>query len=140
MSDVSTIGDGSRRVNDISEPVADSVHPTLEELARGAAYGRAREAVPTGNVLHVSLTPEALADLRLDDGEIEAVVEAPAEDVVQCAESSLRQVELVVRAAGQRGTADPSAIAQNGVDGVDGVDGVTRRPLPVGWPCPGRAL
>lgn len=28
----------------------------------------------------------------------------------------------------------------NGADGVDRADGVTRRPLPVGWPCPGPAL
>ncbi|WP_327377527.1 hypothetical protein OG393_28455 [Streptomyces sp. NBC_01216] len=42
-----------------------------------------REAVLTGNVLHVSLDPDALEDLRLDDSEIEAVIDAPAEDVVQ---------------------------------------------------------
>ncbi|MFB7356013.1 hypothetical protein [Streptomyces gardneri] len=42
-----------------------------------------REAVLTGNVLRIALDPEALADLRLTDPEIEAVIEAPAEDIRQ---------------------------------------------------------
>lgn len=55
----------------------------LVTAGQGTAYGCVREAVLTGNVLHVSLSPDALEDLRLDDSEIEAVIEAPAEDVVQ---------------------------------------------------------
>ncbi|MGW5736811.1 MULTISPECIES: Imm10 family immunity protein [Streptomyces] len=53
----------------------------LVTAGQGTAYGCIREAVLTGNVLRVSLRPEALAGLRLSDAEIEAVIEAPAEDV-----------------------------------------------------------
>ncbi|MFF7368618.1 Imm10 family immunity protein [Streptomyces tricolor] len=55
----------------------------LVTVGQGTAYGCVREAVLTGNVLHVSLDPGALEDLRLDDSEIEAVIEAPTEDIVQ---------------------------------------------------------
>ncbi|MET7790100.1 Imm10 family immunity protein [Streptomyces sp900116325] len=55
----------------------------LVTAGQGTAYGCVREAVLTDNVLHVALDPDALEDLRLDDSEIEAVIEAPAEDVVQ---------------------------------------------------------
>lgn len=55
----------------------------LVTAGQGTAYGCVREAVLTGNVLRVSLKPEALEDLRLKDGEIEAVIEAPAQDVVR---------------------------------------------------------
>ncbi|MGW1521440.1 Imm10 family immunity protein [Streptomyces sp. NPDC002287] len=50
---------------------------------QGTAYGCVREAVLDGDVLRISLDPEALESLRLDDGEIEAVLEAPAEDVAR---------------------------------------------------------
>ncbi|MFH9748046.1 hypothetical protein ACH4MN_26850 [Streptomyces anulatus] len=50
---------------------------------QGTAYGCVREAVLNGDVLRISLDPEALESLRLDDGEIEAVLEAPAEDVAR---------------------------------------------------------
>lgn len=55
----------------------------LVTAGQGTAYGCVREAVLTGNVLRVSLDPEALEDLRLTDREIEAVIEAPAEDIRQ---------------------------------------------------------
>lgn len=55
----------------------------LVTAGQGTAYGCVREAVLTGNVLYVSLNPDALEDLRLEDSEIEAVIEAPAEDVAQ---------------------------------------------------------
>lgn len=55
----------------------------LVTAGQGTAYGCVREAVLTGNVLRIALDPEALADLRLTDPEIEAVIEAPAEDVRQ---------------------------------------------------------
>ncbi|MCF3168976.1 Imm10 family immunity protein [Streptomyces californicus] len=55
----------------------------LVTAGQGTAYGCVREAVLTGNVLYVSLNPDALEDLRLDDSEIEAVIEAPADDVAQ---------------------------------------------------------
>lgn len=55
----------------------------LVTARQGTAYGCVREAVLTGNVLRVSLHPEALTDLRLSDGEIESVIEAPAEDVLR---------------------------------------------------------
>ncbi|MFI7360901.1 hypothetical protein ACIBO4_01925 [Streptomyces sp. NPDC050149] len=54
----------------------------LVTAGQGTAYGCVREAVLTDNVLRVSLNPEALDDLRLTDSEIEAVIEAPADDVV----------------------------------------------------------
>lgn len=54
----------------------------LVTAGQGTAYGCVREAVLTGNTLRVSLAPEALEDLRLSDSEIEAVIEAPTEDVV----------------------------------------------------------
>lgn len=52
----------------------------LVTAGQGTAYGCVREAVLTGNVLRVSVDPESLQDLRLSDSEIEAVIEAPAED------------------------------------------------------------
>ncbi|WP_411108699.1 hypothetical protein [Streptomyces sp. c-19] len=55
----------------------------LVTARQGTAYGCVREAVLTGNVLRVSLHPEALTDLRLSDGKIEAVIEALAEDVLR---------------------------------------------------------
>ncbi|WP_325063657.1 Imm10 family immunity protein [Streptomyces marianii] len=55
----------------------------LVTAGQGTAYGCVRGAVLTGNVLHVSLDPDALEDLRLDDSEIEAVIEASTEDIVQ---------------------------------------------------------
>ncbi|MFJ3791437.1 hypothetical protein [Kitasatospora sp. NPDC090091] len=55
----------------------------LVTAGQGTAYGCVREAVLEGNVLHVSLDPSALEGLRLDDGDIEAVIEAPAEDVAR---------------------------------------------------------
>ena len=55
----------------------------LVTAGQGTAYGCVREAVLTGNVLRISLGPEALEDLRLTDREIEAVIEAPAEDIRQ---------------------------------------------------------
>ncbi|WP_405896170.1 hypothetical protein [Streptomyces sp. NBC_00727] len=55
----------------------------LVTARQGTAYGCVREAVLTGNVLRIALDPEALADLRLTDPGIEAVIEAPAEDIRQ---------------------------------------------------------
>ncbi|MFD7541252.1 MULTISPECIES: hypothetical protein [unclassified Streptomyces] len=55
----------------------------LVTAGQGTAYGCVQEAVLTDNVLHISLDPEALADLRLTDPEIEAVIEAPAEGIRQ---------------------------------------------------------
>lgn len=55
----------------------------LVTAGQGTAYGCVREAVLAGSVLRVLLDPEALDDLRLSDGEIEAVLEAPAEDIAQ---------------------------------------------------------
>ncbi|WP_406359529.1 Imm10 family immunity protein [Streptomyces sp. NBC_00715] len=54
----------------------------LVTAGQGTAYGCVREAVLTGNILRVSLDPGALEDLRLTDSEIEAVIEAPAEDII----------------------------------------------------------
>ncbi|MCT7352694.1 Imm10 family immunity protein [Streptomyces sp. 15-116A] len=50
---------------------------------QGTAYGCVRSAVLTGNVLRVSLDPSALDALGLEDPDIEAVLEAPAEDLAQ---------------------------------------------------------
>ncbi|MFC9735011.1 hypothetical protein ACFWGM_36135 [Streptomyces roseolus] len=77
----------------------------LVTAGQGTAYGCVREAVLTGNVLRVSLRPEALADLRLNDGEIEAVIEAPPGDVVL-----FREVLAQVLAYG-RADARPARVA-----------------------------
>ncbi|MFF7447426.1 MULTISPECIES: Imm10 family immunity protein [unclassified Streptomyces] len=50
---------------------------------QGTAYGCVRSAELTGNVLRISLAPEALPALDLADPEIEAVLEAPAEDIAR---------------------------------------------------------
>lgn len=55
----------------------------LVTAGQGTAYGCVREAVLDGNVLRISLDPEALESLRLDEGEIEAAIEAPAGDVAR---------------------------------------------------------
>ncbi|MFF1359594.1 hypothetical protein [Streptomyces sp. NPDC058297] len=55
----------------------------LVTAGQGTGYGCVREAVLTGNVLRVSIAPEALEDLRLTDSEIETVIDAPAEDLVR---------------------------------------------------------
>lgn len=55
----------------------------LVTAGQGTAYGCVREAVLEGNVFRVSLDPEALESLGLDDSEIEAVIEASAEDVAR---------------------------------------------------------
>lgn len=55
----------------------------LVTAGQGTAYGCVREAVLDGNVLRISLDPEALESLRLEEGEIEAVIEAPAHDVAR---------------------------------------------------------
>ncbi|MEV2254439.1 Imm10 family immunity protein [Streptomyces sp. NPDC050147] len=53
----------------------------LVTAGQGTAYGCVREAVLTGNVLRISLNPEALESLGLSDSKIEAVIEAPAKDI-----------------------------------------------------------
>lgn len=55
----------------------------LVTAGQGTAYGCVREVVLTGNVLRVSLAPGALAGLRLTDADIEATIEAPADDVAR---------------------------------------------------------
>ncbi|MFC9105584.1 hypothetical protein ACFT08_32005 [Streptomyces rochei] len=55
----------------------------LVTAGQGTAYGCVREAVMEGNVLRVVLDPEAMESLRLEDSEIEAVIEAPAQDVAR---------------------------------------------------------
>ncbi|MGW6950217.1 Imm10 family immunity protein [Streptomyces xanthophaeus] len=77
----------------------------LVTAGQGTAYGCVHEAVLTGNVLRISLNPEALADLRLSDGEIEAVIEAPAEDI-----ALFREVLAQVLAYG-RADAVPARVA-----------------------------
>ncbi|MFC9677892.1 Imm10 family immunity protein [Streptomyces sp. NPDC056949] len=72
---------------------------------QGTAYGCVREAVLDGDVLRISLDPEALESLRLDDSEIEAVLEAPAEDVAR-----FREILAQVLAYG-RADAVPTRLA-----------------------------
>ncbi|MFJ6793871.1 hypothetical protein [Streptomyces sp. NPDC091268] len=45
------------------------------------AYGCVREVTLTGNLLTVSLDPSCLDDLELEDAEIEAVLDVPAEGI-----------------------------------------------------------
>ncbi|MFC8090410.1 Imm10 family immunity protein [Streptomyces sp. NPDC057301] len=47
------------------------------------AYGCVRAADLTGNVLRISVNPAALPALKLNDPEIEAVLEAPTEDIAR---------------------------------------------------------
>lgn len=77
----------------------------LVTAGQGTAYGCVREAVLEGNVLRVVLDPEALERLRLEDGEIEAVIEAPAQDVAR-----FREVLAQVLAYG-RADALPTRVA-----------------------------
>ncbi|MFF8279944.1 hypothetical protein ACF05T_28225 [Streptomyces lateritius] len=55
----------------------------LVTAGQGTAYGCVRQAVLEGNVLRLVLDPEALESLRLGDSEIEAAIEAPAQDVAR---------------------------------------------------------
>ncbi|MFI6986402.1 hypothetical protein ACIBSV_48705 [Embleya sp. NPDC050154] len=77
----------------------------LVTAGQGTAYGCVHEAVLEGNVLRVVLDPEALESLRLEDGEIEAVIEAPAQDVAR-----FREVLARVLAYG-RADALPTRVA-----------------------------
>lgn len=77
----------------------------LVTAGQGTAYGCVREAVLEGNVLRIVLDPESLESLRLDDGEIEAVIEAPARDV-----AVFREVLAQVLAYG-RADAVPARLA-----------------------------
>ncbi|MGY0059249.1 Imm10 family immunity protein [Streptomyces sp. LZ34] len=58
---------------------------------QGTAYGCVREAVLEGKVLRVCLEPSALDALGLADAEIEATLDAPAEDTARFLEA-LRRV------------------------------------------------
>lgn len=55
----------------------------LVTAGQGTAYGCVRNAVLTGNILRVSLKPSPLTALGLHDAEIEATLEAPAEDIAR---------------------------------------------------------
>ncbi|WP_228449845.1 hypothetical protein [Streptomyces alkaliterrae] len=59
----------------------------LVTAGQGTAYGCVREAVLEGNILRVVLDPEALGSPRLEDNGIEAVIEAPAQDVARFRET-----------------------------------------------------
>ncbi|WP_228976233.1 hypothetical protein [Streptomyces sp. DH12] len=78
---------------------------SLVTAGQGTAYGCVREAVLEGNVLRILLDPEALESLRLEDSEIEAVIEAPAHDV-----SRFREILAQVLAYG-RADAMPARVA-----------------------------
>ncbi|MEV2254418.1 Imm10 family immunity protein [Streptomyces sp. NPDC050147] len=77
----------------------------LVTAGQGTAYGCVREAVLTGNVLRISLNPEALESLGLSDSKIEAVIEAPAKDI-----ALFREVLARVLAYG-RANAVPTRLA-----------------------------
>ncbi|MGW7080415.1 Imm10 family immunity protein [Streptomyces sp. NPDC054871] len=77
----------------------------LVTAGQGTAYGCVREAVLTGNVLQISLNPEALEGLRLSDSRIEAVIEAPTKDI-----ALFREVLARVLAYG-RANAVPTRLA-----------------------------
>lgn len=48
---------------------------------QGTAYGCVREVSLSDNVLTVSLDPASLDDLELENAEIEALLDAPEEDI-----------------------------------------------------------
>ncbi len=50
---------------------------------QGTAYGCVRSVDLVGNVLRISLSADALEALGLDDPDIEAVLDAPVEDIAR---------------------------------------------------------
>lgn len=68
----------------------------LVTAGQGTAYGCVRKATLTGNILRISLNPQALEALRLNDSDIEAVIEAPPADL-----SRFREVLAQVLAYGR---------------------------------------
>lgn len=77
----------------------------LVTAGQGTAYGCVREAVLSDNILRVSLDPGSLDNLRLNDHEIEAVIETSAEDL-----AAFREVLAQVLAYG-RADARPRRLA-----------------------------
>lgn len=57
---------------------------------QGTAYGCVREIALRDNLLTVSLDPESLDDLELEDAQIEAVLDVPAEDIERLREMLAR--------------------------------------------------
>ncbi|MEU3739913.1 MULTISPECIES: Imm10 family immunity protein [unclassified Streptomyces] len=68
----------------------------LVTAGQGTAYGCVRAVTLTGNILRISLNPQALEALRLNDSDIEAVIEAPPADL-----SAFREVLAQVLAYGR---------------------------------------
>ncbi|MEU9957079.1 Imm10 family immunity protein [Streptomyces sp. NPDC050982] len=63
---------------------------------QGTAYGCVREVALSDNVLTVSLDPASLDDLELENAQIEALLDAPEEDIER-----LREVLVQVLAFGR---------------------------------------
>jgi hypothetical protein len=61
---------------------------------QSTAYGCVREIALKDNLLTVSLDPDSLEDLELEDAQIEAVLEVPAEDIQQMREVLARVLTL----------------------------------------------
>jgi hypothetical protein len=61
---------------------------------QSTAYGCVREIALKDNLLTVSLDPDSLEDLELEDAQIEVVLEVPAEDIQQMREALARVLTL----------------------------------------------
>ncbi|MFF3432572.1 Imm10 family immunity protein [Streptomyces sp. NPDC002602] len=75
----------------IGEPSAQDISLGLDTYCvmtpdQCTAYGCVREVALTGNLLKVSLDPGCLDDLELEDAEIEAVLDVPAEGIEEIRE------------------------------------------------------
>ncbi|MFZ3473615.1 hypothetical protein ACODT3_08155 [Streptomyces sp. 4.24] len=85
----------------VGEPSAQDISLGLDTYCvmtpdQCTAHGCVREVALTGNLLTVSLDPGCLDDLELEDAEIEAVLDVPAEGI-----DELREVLAKVLAFGR---------------------------------------
>ncbi|MFI6339908.1 hypothetical protein [Streptomyces sp. NPDC050535] len=88
-------------MSNIGEPSRQNVSLGLDTYClvtqgQGTAYGCVHEVVLSDNLLTVSLAPASLDDLELENAEIEALLDAPEEDIER-----LREVLVQVLAFGR---------------------------------------
>ncbi|MER5917315.1 Imm10 family immunity protein [Streptomyces sp. NPDC001982] len=86
----------------VSEPSAQDIALGVDTycvmtLDQCTAYGCVREVALTDGLLTVSLDPECLDDLELEDAEVEAVLDVPAESI-----DEMREVLVKVLTFGRR--------------------------------------
>ncbi|MFH9612039.1 Imm10 family immunity protein [Streptomyces sp. NPDC017448] len=86
----------------VGEPSAQDISLGLDTYCvmtpdQCTAYGCVREVTLAGGLLTVSLDPDTLDDLELDDAQIEAVLDVPAESIEE-----MREVLAKVLAFGRK--------------------------------------